>query len=191
MKKSKSYFSKDKLTNRNKNYLIHDNGGRPFKVVINNTGINIYTYVSDGYVEDESKMKYNNLIYTITNFLGYWSGYDSSPHNIPKMHRNSILIQIKENEYIYVGSEIYQFETNDIILEYVSPVGNSDVPYPVAYSNEKVYFMLDNKFINHNDLENPITVKGAEDLYQEFYGQLNSIDKSHKFEIKILIRQKY
>jgi hypothetical protein len=55
------------------------------------------------------------------------------------MHGNSILIHLKNLEHIYVGSFINKFRAVDEITDYMSPVGNNDVPYPVAYSVENVY----------------------------------------------------
>jgi hypothetical protein len=42
MYSTKSYVHKKELANKNRNYLIHHNGGRPFKVTANKNGIFIY-----------------------------------------------------------------------------------------------------------------------------------------------------
>lgn len=150
----------------NKFYDIHDNGGRPFKVIITNDGIQIYTYLN------HDQPEYNILLHTFPEFLGYWSGYDSSyihPKCTEPSHGNSLLIQISKTKYVYIGDNIYSFETDDIILDYISPVGNNDVPYPIAYGKDNIYFMLDKQFIKRVDLHSPITVSGAEDLYSEFF----------------------
>lgn len=36
------------------------------------------------------------------------------------------------NTYVLIGHDIYEFKARDKIVEYESPVGNSDVPYPYA-----------------------------------------------------------
>lgn len=101
------------------------------------------------------------------------------------MHGNSILIQISDHKYIYVGNIIYEFATDEKIIDYVSPVGNSDVPYPVAIGSDNVYFMLDKQFIKSQDLETPITVANAENLYSEFYGHIGSKKgKYNKYDFK-------
>ncbi len=174
---TRSYVDKNKLTSKDRNYLIHDNGGRPFKVVVNNKGISIYKPKN----EDELMAnKHSKLITTIKKFNGYWSGYDSSPY---KMNGNTILIKVSNHEYIYIGSEIYRFKTDDIMKDYVSPVGNNDVPHPVTYGEDNVYFMLDKKMIRNEDLETPIDVQNAEKLYGEFYGHLGS-GKHRKYNMK-------
>ncbi len=175
-----TYIPKNKLTTRDRIYCIHDNFTRPFKVVADNKGIQIFTYKI--VTEDYQTEDYTKLVKQFTNFFGYWSGYDSSPY---KFHGNSILIQISKNEYVSVGWEIYSFKTDEEILDYVSPVGNSDVPYPVAFGENNVYFMLDKKYIRKDDLETSVTVKNAEKLYSEFYGHIGTKQgKQPKYNMK-------
>ena len=50
---------------------------------------------------------------------------------------NSILVHISENKYVYIGSSIYSFESQAKIIRYISPVGNSDVPYPYAIDEKE------------------------------------------------------
>uniref|UniRef100_A0A6C0C961 Uncharacterized protein n=1 Tax=viral metagenome TaxID=1070528 RepID=A0A6C0C961_9ZZZZ len=73
---------------------------------------------------------------------------------------------MKDNEYIYIGSEIFSFNTIDKIIDYVSPVGNNDVPYPYAIDNNGNYYLL---------IENVI-LKGEikyEDPYNYYYEHAN------------------
>lgn len=174
MKNTKSFVPFDKLSSKNKEYYIHDNGGRPYKVIANQNGINIYSISAQSLQENISEDElaiYDKHVMSIKDFIGYWSGFDSSTSI---MHGNSILVQSNKNNYIYIGPVIYRFKTDDIIYDYVSPVGNNDVPYPVAFGNDNVYFFLDNQFIKRNDLETPVIVANAEDLYAEFYGYIGS-----------------
>jgi hypothetical protein len=57
-------------------------------------------------------------------------------------HGNSILLKINETTYIYVGHTIYSFKTKSPIAKYVSPIGNSDVPYPYAIDKNGEYYLL-------------------------------------------------
>ena len=53
---------------------------------------------------------------------------------------NSILLHLKANRYMFIGSTIYEFDSYEPIVRFVSPVGNSDVPYPYAYdANNNAY----------------------------------------------------
>ncbi|AGF84841.1 hypothetical protein QJ854_gp941 [Moumouvirus goulette] len=184
---------------KNKIYYTHDNGHRPFQVIIsNNKSIKIivrkYDDCSDNDTDDnndysdndldnnldnnldsnEESKNYKIIVVKIDKFIGYWYGYDSS---INQMHGNTILIKITTNQYMYIGPEIYEFEThNDEIIDYVSPVGNSDVPYPVAYGKKFVYFMDDKKKVKKSFFELDICPANAEDIFVEFDKMLS--DKS-------------
>ncbi len=111
----------------------------------------------------------------------------SSPY---KIHGNSILIKISENEYVSVGWYIYRFKTTEKIFDYVSPVGS--VPYPVAFGKNNVYFMLDKLLIKKSEPETDVTVANAEDLYGEFYGHIGSSKGNHNKVLKknVVVLQK-
>jgi hypothetical protein len=161
---TQSYVSKHMLTQETKKCYIHDNGGRPFKLMANDTGITIYKYNN---FDIEYEPIYDEIVYELTDYSGFWEGYDTSCY---EMHGNSVLIQVTDSDYIYVGWNIYKFSTNELIVDYVSPVGNNDVPYPVAYGVDNVYFMLDNEYISKTHLNINATIEGAEAIYAEFYG---------------------
>lgn len=180
MDNTHSYIPVKKFTKRGKSYQIHDNGGRPFKVVVNKDGLFVYVWNGNEGGEDGGPEEtiYGDVIFELSpdEFEGYWSGFDSSPY---EFHGNSILVKINANRYISIGWTIYQFDTDEEIIDYVSPVGNSDVPYPVAYGTEYVYFMLDMQKVLRSELEVEATVGNAEEIYGEFYGHL------HKKKYKI------
>jgi hypothetical protein len=60
---------------------------------------------------------------------------------------NSILILIEitdKYKYVFIGREIYSFETTSEIIEFESPMGNSDVPYPWAVDkNDNIYLLYE------------------------------------------------
>jgi len=90
----------------------------------------------------------------------------------PEFDGNSILLQLQHhnnldthklfegnciasghNIYVYIGSEIFSFQTNCKIISYVSPVGNNDVPYPYAIDeNDNVYLIIENVVIKNNSI---------------------------------------
>ena len=55
---TKSYISRNELTKQNKVYVIHDNGGRPYKVFINKNNLKIYGMYEDQYYTSMQKIKY-------------------------------------------------------------------------------------------------------------------------------------
>lgn len=122
-----------------KTYYTHDNGGRPFKVVVNSSEkkVNIYKRTKDDYdviFEKDILMsfKYKQI------FIG------KSSNHTKEFDGNSILLYLGKDTYIFIGERILQFTYNIPIKSYASDVGNSDVPYPYAVDeNGDVLFMLE------------------------------------------------
>ena len=127
-------------------YKIVDNGDKPWRVTITPTKITINTFKTE--TEDYKWKDYTKLIQEIDEFEGYWTGYDS--RELVKhidWSGNSLLIKIDENTYTSIGYNIYTFRTNEKIIDYLSPMGNNDVSYPVAIGENNVYFMMDHQTI--------------------------------------------
>jgi hypothetical protein len=182
-----SFIKKSDLTSHNKEYAVHDNGGRPFKVVVNNKGIEIYT------TNDNEYPAYNIHILSLKKFIGYWVGFDSSYYTA--YHGNSILVQETKHSYVSIGWIIYRFRTDEEIQDYISPIGGSDVPYPISLGENNVYFMLDNKYISKDDLMVHAIPINAELLYSEFYGHIypdnKKNQKEHKFKkYELLVKRR-
>uniref|UniRef100_A0A6C0CBD1 Uncharacterized protein n=1 Tax=viral metagenome TaxID=1070528 RepID=A0A6C0CBD1_9ZZZZ len=167
MKTTNSYISYDKIKGL-ASYAVHCNGGRPFIVNVEPGEINIL-------VGDTTYKR----LKPIKDFEGYWTGYDASPY---KNHGNTILIKINEHKYIYVGCEIFSFRTKEEILDFISPLGNSDVPYPLAYGTENIYFLCERSYVRADQMHLEPTVLNAEELYGEFYGHITFPD-TQKFDI--------
>lgn len=124
------------------NYLIHHNGSRPYKVVIDKEkNVNVYKYKSEDDYEDKIYKTYKpNKIFvgkSPKNKMTIFSGGHGK-----KFDGNSILLQMTKYSYTYIGSEIISFKTDSEIIEYVSPVGNNDVPYPYAIDENGYYYLM-------------------------------------------------
>ena len=139
--------SKGKMT-KGKKYLIHDNGGRPFLVAINDKDVSIFK-LPKGVEEDEdtSKNDYTELVKEYKNVKKVFIGKSVKPKDDTAYYAaygkefdgNTILIEIKDKRYCLVAEKIVEFSTKDSIEKFESPVGNSDVPYPLAYGSQNVY----------------------------------------------------
>jgi hypothetical protein len=123
-------------------YYIHDNGNRPYKVEIDKTNVKIYRNINSDFEYEEKEFK---TFKPKKIFIG------KSPKNKmtilsgghgKKFDGNTILLQIKKNNYIYIGSKIYSFKTDSEIIDYKSPVGNNDVPYPYAIDMNGYYYLM-------------------------------------------------
>lgn len=169
-------------------YYTHDNGGRPFLVYVHageTSAADVYIYCipEQHYVRRED---YNNsddhrwaYIHQIAHYkaLKVWIG-ESTPNPSSEFSGgigkefdgNSILIQISEHRYAYIGKEVYEFnlDADDEVVDYYSSVGNNDVPYPVLWSKKYIFFMLNHSYVPVNNNTN--TPRERSDVYTQFYG---------------------
>jgi hypothetical protein len=154
------------LQEDNKDYDIHDNGGVSYITRILNNG-NVVLF------------KCTNILSTLKTFIGkspqikmteYSGGYGD------KFDGNTILIQtgttsINSSSYKYkhIGSEITEFTTEHEIIDFVSPIGNSDVPYPYVIDTQNNYYLIIEKVILENSPELQTWLSQGEDPYSFYY----------------------
>ena len=180
-------------------YLTHHNHMRSFLVAIKNKLIKIYTISQQFYFSDDQPIfsyYYNQLL---TQFYCQKIFIGRSPKNNltdysgrygARFNGNSILLHLKENQYLFIGHEMYQFTTQDEIIKFCSPIGNNDVPYPFAQSKENVYFMLDQKFIPQKYFDHlPKTRTKQTDLYEYFYEAEFKSKSQPMLEVKFLLQK--
>lgn len=184
---SKSFVIRKNIS-KTTEHLIHDNGGRPFKVIVNHFKITIYRFPQKSQ-PDYSPVRYTEFVEKYTKFIGYWIGVDPSNS---KFNGNSILIQITKKDYVYVGTRIYSFTTIDEILDYVSFVGNSDVPCPLAYGNTYLYFMTDQKYVDRKKFKTvKINPMACSPLYEAYYRSPESeLPKSGFLNVKLIAKRR-
>ena len=155
-------------------YLIHDNGGRPFLVVVVPNNIKIYKCDNDDIIDP-----YNELVVTIPLYHKIYIGRDKECDDECGTFfsdGNSILVHVNDNKYIYIGSIIIEFEIDDdIIISYFSPIGNNDVPYPYARGIHNTYLMLDEIIIPNDDII-------MDDPYHQYYWHTPSREKYIRFK---------
>ena len=77
----------------------------------------------------------------------------------------NFLFEIEDKKFIHVGEKLFDFETNDEIVEYFSEHGFNDVKFPFAHGKQNFYLMLHQKYIALQEYENS-TVKNE---YQYLY----------------------
>jgi hypothetical protein len=171
-----------KPSRKGRNYMIHDNGGRPFRVHIEGKHITVYKVPEDKMKElddifyelseTQQRKYYTEKILEFKNvkkiFIGHHPKQSDDSLSKSFSDGNSILLNIKGLEYVYIGWLIHAFTTSEPILQYYSEIGNNDVPYPVAVSKNYVYLMAENREIpksvypNHTDF--------AVKAYTYYYG---------------------
>jgi len=126
---------------RKRCFEIHNNGDRPYKVCVTGNKAEILK-------RDKTEYKLVRSYKILKYFIGKSKGDDSLKRADHKKEDakyfvgNTILLQIGENEYVVITDKIVKFKTDEKIVRYYSSVGRSDVPYPVAEGETKIYFLL-------------------------------------------------
>jgi hypothetical protein len=162
--------TKKSLKPKGKKYLTHDNGGRPFQVIIDKNEVYIYKLSNEILDDDElNKETYDKLIKNFTAIKVY-IGKDSSN---PKINDgNTVLLELPNNKIIFIGNSIYEFELvpGDTIQKYFSKVGNSDVPYPVLLGKYYFYSMAEKEYCSREEFPENYKVTDYDDAHTYFYG---------------------
>lgn len=154
-------------------YYTHDNGGRPFEVILHNDKVTVYKI--------DPVDAYDTLVGSWTSkrtFVGTsrecamtrFSGGLGK-----EFDGNTILVHLKGLEYLVIGMEIYKFTAPEEIENFYASVGNSDVPYPVARTRNYAIFILDNNYAPISEFstirEDDGDTEAWLDLYTEKYRQ--------------------
>jgi hypothetical protein len=147
-------------------YYIHDNGGRPFKVVVRDDAVNVFRQVEDGKrfeYESQACLTISSPIRVLVgkseeNEMTRFSGGFG-----PDFDGNTVLVETDKCAYTWIGNRgIWSFVTDNSIVSFHSPVGNSDVPYPYAVDEKKNAYLL---------LDDVVMANGAskDDPYRAYY----------------------
>lgn len=150
-------------------YYTHDNGGRPYKVWVgdNEQTIKVFENLEDSELVLEKEC---DAIFIGRSPLNPMTSF-SGGHG-PEFDGNSILVKPKSEEgYIFIGSAVESFVPLASIVDFVSPVGNNDVPYPYAIDSQgRHYLFIENVVLN--------SCPQDKDPY-EFYYESDSILHHH------------
>lgn len=132
-----------------KEYFIHDNGGRPFKVIIKrNKTFNKHVVLVQKQEKDEEYVSLIKYIEPQKIFIGKSKKSEISDACGSEWDGNSILLHINDNNYVYIGADIKFFQPWATIEQYESPIGNSDVPYPWAKDiDDNIYLFFTDDII--------------------------------------------
>ena len=147
---------KTRKSKKSMSYLIHDNGDRPFQVVVSKNMVSIYKGLKN---EDGGYDNYDELVKKLIAHRVY-------PGLNPSEKGNTVLVHVGNHKYVYIGGEIYEFTMGDDFEAYYSTIRGNDVPYPILLGRKYVYLMLDRKYISRDLFPSRI---GA-DAYEYYYG---------------------
>jgi hypothetical protein len=169
-------------------YWTHDNGGRPFLVRVQKPRQEKKNYVATFKlrnpredVDEDEPIAANRLdpicLYTPQKtFIG--EDLDGG------FVGNSLLLQLTDFHYVFIGESIFEFKSKDVIHTYKSPVGNSDVPYPYAYGDKFVYLMIEDRMIPLDETYREAVEFG--DPYATYYSKEHSSDGEALSDVKVI-----
>ncbi len=148
---------------------LEPGGGQMFEVIIMKTKILIYK-IEDG-----------DMVYEIKNYKKVFIGKNSKkygPNSNPHTGL-SILVEIKNNEYIFISHVINNFKTKEPIEKFYSQIGNSWFLYPFALTKNYAYLLIENKYLERDF--------GDLDPYEVYYDFKKIWQrKSYKFKMKLI-----
>lgn len=119
-------------------YYTLDNMINPFKVTVDGGKLRVYE------AEDETLGDDGRMVWTYhaeptlsrNHILRVLPGRGDDEESYVG---NTVLVEVEPRKYMYIGHDIVTFRTPDDILEYHSPVGPANVPYPYAVGEQNVY----------------------------------------------------
>ena len=159
-------------------YQIMHNGELKYKAIISDKKILIFGYLYNKIPE------INRLILSLGNTTNIFLGKIEYPEykGKNKYKGNTILIETKKNNYVYLGHKIVSFITKSPIIKYVSDMDPIDtVSYPYALTNDKIYIFLDFVMIDRNEEIDQLLKK--HDPYQIYYTMIKQKKPTIKFTI--------
>ena len=88
---------------------------------------------------------------------------------------NTILLEVEDEKYVYIsGLEIFEFRTDDKILDYKSLMGNNMIPYTFAIGEKYTYFKSTHyKFIENDKIEEGTLLNPSSDSLDPYDYHLN------------------
>ena len=189
---SKRWMKINKITGDK--YLVHHNYSRPFMVVINGNNVKIYKPVdqmSDDYSKLVKEYKKTQKVFVGKSSVKSETAKRARGHG-KKIDGNTILIEVSKGRYCFVGHIVYEFSTKEDIVKYESPVGNNDVPYPIAYGEKYLYFLeSEGRYIEKNKFSS----ENIDILWDEYFGEFSKSKgwvelkkESKKIKSKIISR---
>jgi hypothetical protein len=162
--------------NEIRKYRLHDNGGRLREIHVYRDCKKIKIYSREGAYRGDIFYKTPELNFNYVDIF-----IDVSVK--PLLLGNSILVMIDKNKYIYIGWKTYKFTFDDPILMFCNRIGNNNVSYSYAISEEYV-ILLDNKqYILKTDIKYEDQSLCSFNVYYQYYGHTSDII-SNKYDLK-------
>ena len=141
-------------------WATHDNGGRPFIVKIAGLAaggdswrpgeprleVRVYENKSDGPTPHPGALIFQcPVLKAFTD-----AGVDRNAYGEESVDGTSILCMLSETTYAFIGREVFLFQTEEEITEFISYAGLNDVIFAACRSASKTYFPSDDVQVDSN-----------------------------------------
>ena len=163
--------------NKGNRYEVHNNGARPYTVEDFPSKKHVVIYKNEYDDNDVKTMKE----VTAFKYMNLWTSSPKSDQFGEWEKGNTVLIQKDNSTFMVVWYDLIKFrlEPGDSVEEYMSYIGNNDVPYAWITGKSRVYFL--NEYVS--------VEKSLVDLKDEPYSQLwgsNGALKANSKKMKLV-----
>ena len=138
-------------------YHILDNGDTPYVVRCNEGMLTCVQPLKQGRDDEDNIVTLPEEHVLTRTYARLFDGATDDPDDLG----SSILAQLHDGSYLYIGSTIYTFRSKSPIVAYHSPIGNSAVPYPYAVDDANRAYLM----IEHTIVSVPTYADPYDDLY--------------------------
>ena len=154
-------------------YMIQHNWQSKYLVVINeNTHVSVYKYEKCKFDAPFVSFQAKNIFIGKSKICVMTE--NSGALNKSEFDGNTILLECEDNKYVYIsGLEIFEFRTDDKIIDYISLMGNNMVPYTFGVGEKYSYFISDlYNFIENDKIEEGSLLNRTNDNLDPYYYHL-------------------
>lgn len=170
-----------------KRYFVHDNGGIVFMVRVSPRMIKVYTFST--WINNMAT--YNKFILKIKPYIKLYVGYDNIKGKRDAFSKgNTILVKVTPNTYVQIGNRgILKFNIREDIIDYISPIFGSDIPYPLIMGENNMYEIL-SKAVISRDIHSKYDpyIERSNNVVEWLYKE-SKIKDFPKFRITTLIKR--
>lgn len=160
-------FAPKTMSKAPEQYLIHDNGGTPFRLSIENSTSDDRIMRVELGTDDEKDSKQVFKLAGFIRFKQIWIGIDTARH----CHGNNVIVQMYDGNYIWFSNGEFPivFSLAEDIVTFYSYLGNNNVPYPYIETAQHTILLLEAVYILNVDKEQYEKETGLTDPYDQYY----------------------
>jgi hypothetical protein len=152
-------------------YPLRHNYDVPLAVSIHEKDVKVYRHtvpLDEDLSDSQNLDKFTTLVASYDNVNEIFLGISGDDKYYPSLSGicNTILLNTSDNNYVFIDRDGFSFKAIEKIIEYKSPYGANEVPYPFAITENYVYMILDKMYIEKHYFN---TSDDWEDLYHAFY----------------------